>query len=103
MVELIRKAIKTLINRHATYKSRNPQIERQKLIDTEHDHYQLVTIGWHNDKRVYHCSIHLDIKDEKIWIQQNLTESDLEEELIALGIAKKDIIYGFLPPYLRAR
>ena len=64
MVNLKREAIKTLINRHATYKSRNPQIERQILIDTERDHYQLLTIGWQNDKRIYHCSIHLDIKDE---------------------------------------
>lgn len=51
--------------------------------------------------RIYGCSIHLDIKDEKIWIQINNTELDVGQDLVERGIPKEDIVIGFQPPYLR--
>ena len=44
--------------------------------------YQLLDVGWENLKRIYNCFIHLDIKDGKIWIQRNMTEADLAQELM---------------------
>jgi XisI protein len=36
-------------------------------------------IGWNGLSRVYHSVMHFDIKDGKIWIQQNMTDVDLAE------------------------
>ncbi|MDZ8183708.1 MAG: element excision factor XisI family protein [Nostoc sp. ChiSLP02] len=56
---------------------RNTNVESQLVFDTEHDHYQLIDIGWKKMARIYNCFIHIDIKDSKIWIQHNMTDVDL--------------------------
>lgn len=76
-------------------------IESQLLFDSEHDHYQILDIGWDGLKRVYNCFIHIDIKDGKIWIQHNMTEIDLAQELVEMGVPKADIILGLHPAYKR--
>ncbi len=45
--------------------------------------------------------MHLDIKDGKIWIQHNMTEVDLGQELVNRGVPAEDIILGLQPPYKR--
>ncbi len=100
-VEQYRKYIKQLLSQYASYKNLYGEIENQIIFDTEHDHYQLVHIGWEQRKRIFNCSMHLDIKDEKIWIQWNSTDVDIAQELVELGVSKEDIILGFQPSYLR--
>ena len=77
------------------------EIECQLIFDTEHDHYQLLDVGWENLKRIYNCFIHIDIKNGKIWIQRNMTEADLAQELIEMGVSKEDIVLGLHAPYKR--
>jgi hypothetical protein len=96
-----RTIIKQLLEHYATYKPSYGDIEIQTVFDAEHDHYQVVAIGWHKKNRIYSCSIHLDIKDEKIWIQVNDTELDIAQKLFEQGIPKDDIVIGFHPPHLR--
>lgn len=81
--------------------SSNPELELQILLDPQRDHYQLVYVGWYKDKRVFGPILHLDIKDEKIWLQLNTTEDDITLDLMELGIAKDDIVLGFHAPYMR--
>ncbi len=45
--------------------------------------------------------MHLDIKDDKIWIQQNMTDVNLAQELLEMGIDKEDIVLGLQLPYKR--
>ncbi len=94
-----RQAIKALIERHAAFKPRGEEVERQTLFDTEHDHYQLLNVGWSKTRRIYHCVMHFDLKNDKVWIQHNSTEIELDEELIELGVAREDIVIGFIPAY----
>lgn len=42
--------------------------------------------------------MHLDIKNEKIWIQQNTTEVDIALEVMEMGVPKQDIVIGFHTP-----
>jgi hypothetical protein len=77
------------------------EIESQIITDTEHDHYQLTQVGWKNSRRIYGCVLHLDIKEQKIWIQHNGTELDIAEELVKLGIPKQHIVIGFQSPFKR--
>ena len=81
--------------------SSHSQLELQTLFDINHDHYQLVYVGWQNDRRIYGPLFHLDIKNEKVWLQLNTTDDDISEDLIKLGIPKEDIVLGFQDPYMR--
>ena len=81
--------------------SSNSELELQTLFDTQHDHYQLVYVGWYKSKRVYGPILHLDIKDEKIWLQLNTTADDITLDLMELGIAKDDIVLWFHAPSMR--
>ncbi len=100
-VEHYRQCIRKLLNQEATVAEEDPDIECQLIFDTEHDHYQLLDVGWNGLKRVYNCFIHLDIKNKKIWIQRNMTEADIAQKLVDMGVSKEDIIFGLHPPYKR--
>ena len=102
-VEQYRACIRQLLTNKATLEqsSSNTEIESQLIFDTERDRYQLLDVGWENLKRIYNCFIHIDIKDGKIWIQRNMTEADLAQELVEMGVAKEDIVLGLHPPYKR--
>lgn len=102
-VEQYRKFIRKLLTSHADYDnlSLESEIESQLVFDTENDHYQVLDVGWNGLKRVYNCFIHIDIKDGKIWIQRNMTEADLAQELVEMGVPKEDIVLGLHPPYKR--
>ena len=76
-------------------------VETQVIVDTIHHHYQLLRIGWSNNEFVYYCVFHFDIKDGKVWIQQNNTELLIADILIEKGVKKSDIVLGFIPPYFR--
>jgi hypothetical protein len=76
--------------------------DAQLVLDTKRDRYLIVHNSWHNDSRIYGCSIHLDLIDGKIWIQHNSTEIQIDQELISAGIPPKNIILGFRSPTIRS-
>jgi hypothetical protein len=91
--------IKQLLTTYSQYEKSESEVEAQTIFDTEHDHYQLVYVGWENKRRVYGCVLHLDIKNGKIWIQHNGTEANIADELVAFGVPKQDIVLGFHSAY----
>jgi hypothetical protein len=93
--------VKEILSQYAIYQPSYGQIEIQTLFDTEHDHYQVLGVGWNKKERIYGCSMHLDIKNEKVWIQINNTELDIGKALVEMGIAREDIVIGFQPVYMR--
>lgn len=101
-LEYYRQCIRQFLTEQSIGESLDPGVEYQLIFDGEQDHYQLLEIGWQGLKRVYHCFIHLDIKDNKIWIQRNLTEVSIAEELVNRKIPPEDIVLGLHPPYKRS-
>jgi hypothetical protein len=96
-----REIIKSLISDYVNEVSIKDDVERQMIFDAEHDHYQLVNVGWQNSHRIYGCVLHLDIKNNKIWLQYNGTEIDFADELIKQGVPKQDVVIGFHSPFMR--
>lgn len=86
---------------HSQFQSSYGEVETFPVFDTERDHYQVVSVGWENRRRVYGCLIHVDIKEDKIWIQHDGTETGVANELVELGVAKQDIVLGYHAPYAR--
>jgi XisI protein len=95
------QCIREILRRHADQDGAETGIQSQVVIDTENNHYQILDVGWDGMKRVYHCFIHFDIQDGKIWIQRNMTEADLAQELLDMNVPKEDIVLGLHPPYKR--
>lgn len=96
-----RTKVRQLLTKYIEYKPSYGDVEVEQIFDTEYDHYQIISIGWNNQKRIYGPIMHLDIKNNKIWIQQNTTEVDIALELIEMGVPKQDIVIGFHTPKMR--
>jgi hypothetical protein len=74
-LNLYRQLIQRLLTARAKLRSGSDRIESQTIFDTTEDHYQLVHLGWKDSStRIYGCVLHVDIKDEKIWVQHDGTE-----------------------------
>ena len=96
-LEKYRACITQLLEKYGKPTPNDP-IETQIIADVKRDHYQLVHVGWQNKRRFYGCVLHMDIKDEKIWIQHDGTEIGMANELVDLGVPKSDIILAFHAP-----
>jgi hypothetical protein len=99
-LELYRHHIQNLLSQHASLVW-DERIQAELIFDTERDRYQLMYVGWRNQHRVYGPVLHLDIIDNKIWIQQDGTEVGIANELVELGVPKEEIVLAFDPPNLR--
>ena len=76
-----------------------PLLEQQVIVDTQRNHYELVSVGWQKGEFVHDVVFHFDIKEDKIWIMQNWTDIKISKELISRGINGEDIFIGFVPAY----
>jgi len=100
-LELYRQSVQTLLTEYAAVPIFNGEIESVTLFDINQDRYQVIDIGWDGYRRVHGCVLHLDIKDGKVWVQQNTTEMRVAHELVAMGVLKEDIVLGFQVPSMR--
>lgn len=98
----LRNAVKQVIERHTQYPPPSDDIRVEKIFDETQDHYALVYAGWQNRHRVEGQVIHLDIINEKIWIQHDGTDRGVAYELEELGISKQEIVLAFKAPHRRA-
>jgi XisI protein len=76
-------------------------IETQLIVDSVRDHYLLLKIGWEGNKRINYAVFQFDIKDGKIWIQENNTDIEIDKDFEDMGISKKEIVVGFHHPVMR--
>lgn len=78
-----------------------PAVETVALIDLKQNRFQALHIGWHNGRYIFAPVFHLDIKNEKIWLQCNNSEREIVDVLMEQGVAKHEIVLGFVPPMAR--
>jgi XisI protein len=80
----------------------NGEVMTIPIFDQERDHYQLLDIGWDEaGKRVFQPIMHIDLLDEKIWIQENAMDVDIAKALVAEGVEPLDIVLGLHSRSLR--
>ncbi len=68
------------------------------IFDDNHDHYIWMFLGWENKRQINHTQVHIRIKNEKIYIEEDWTEEGIATELLNLGVPRKDIVLAFYPP-----
>jgi len=79
----------------------NPSESVEVVCDNDGGHFLLLFYGWTDQGHLHSVPIHLEIRDDKVWVQENLTEIEVDDDLVALGIPKSDIVLGVLPPEYR--
>jgi hypothetical protein len=98
---LYRQLIQQIIAEYSQYKPSYGEIELESIIDTTHDHYQLLSVGWNKLDRIHGSIMHLDIRENKIWIQYDGTEEGIANRLVEYGVPHEDIVLAFHPAYKR--
>ena len=76
-------------------------IDRIVICDEERGHYQLGRWGWDKGKRAKWMNFYFRLKNGKFWIEFDLTEEGIANELLAAGVPKEDIVLAFHEPEMR--
>ena len=93
--------IRTLREYAEMFNQQKDGVEAKVVIDREGKHYQLLNLGWRKDEYLFYVIFHFDIKDGKVWVQENRTDILIAQQLSESGIPKSDIVLGLQFPDLR--
>jgi XisI protein len=100
-LEDYRQIIKSVLEPYTQIPYSHGDLICKAIFDDNANSYLLMTLGWDRKTRVHGCLIHIDIIDNKIWVQRNETEDGITQELVAAGIPKEQIVLGFHPVDVR--
>lgn len=77
------------------------QVRTELICDDAVGHYQLGQVGWEGNSRVDDVYLHVDVLDNKVWIQHDGTNLRLAEMFTREGIPKENIVLAFHRPDMR--
>jgi len=100
-LDTYRQIIQNLLTEYVRLQYAYGQIQNEVIFDREADRYLVMSIGWQDVRRIHGCLIHVDIINDRVWIQRDGTEHGIADELVAAGIPKDRIVLGFHPPEVR--
>ena len=100
-LENYRQIIKQVLTEYAAIPYKYGDIASELIIGQGENRFIIITQGWENNTRVHGCVLHLDIINDKIWVQRDGTEDGIVTDLEAAGIPKFDLVLAFHPQHLR--
>ena len=95
------KIIQSVLEHYANIPFHYGTVKNSVVIDQNQEHFMLIISGWEEKKRIHGCITHVQIIDDKIWIQRDGIEDGITDELVAAGIPKTQIVLAFHPPNIR--
>ena len=97
---IIKKIFKDYADTRIPANDTNPGY--QLIFDEHGDHYLLYRTSWKDElRRIHFCIFHIDIINNKLWVQEDATDYDLVGVLEENNIPKQDIVLAFHAPYKR--
>jgi hypothetical protein len=76
--------------------------KRTELVcDDAAGHYQLGEVGWEGRRRIDNIYLHVDVYDDRVWLQHDGTNLRLADWLVREGVPKHHIVLAFHPAELR--
>ena len=76
-------------------------LRTELICDETTGHYQLGQVGWEGKRRIDDVYLHVDVLDDKVWIQHDGTNLRLADMLMREGVPKQNIVLAFHPADLR--
>jgi hypothetical protein len=96
-----RDAVARLMDEYASFRTSRKGVEAVLLIDAERRHFLLMYIGWDGPRYVHHVAVHVEIRDDKVWLLCDNTDLVVAEDLVTAGIPREAIVLGFRAPEVR--
>ena len=78
--------------------SHRDNVESLLAFDEERKQYLWFQVGWKQKQRVKGITVHVRIKNDKIWIEEDWTEEGIATELLKAGVPNSDIVLAFHHP-----
>lgn len=100
-LDTYRQIIQNVLMEYVQLQYAYGEIQNETIFDREADRYLVMSVGWQNVRRIHGCLIHIDIINDKVWIQRDGTEHGIANELVAAGMQKDRIVLGFHSPEVR--
>lgn len=102
-VDFLRNKVSEVLGEYAVYLqgSNLPKVDYEILTDEKHNKFQLLALGWDKSSRIFNIIFHVDIINDKIWIQEDNTLDGLASLLLEKGLSKQDIVLAYYPDYHR--
>lgn len=96
-----REILEKILQYYANLPYRYGDVSSYVVVSRERNHYLLMHEGWEEQRRVHGCVVHVEIRDDKLWIHYDGIEDSITEELVSAGIPKDHIVLAFHPPCVR--
>ena len=94
------EAIKSTLQ--SIHKHFGPSEGNQLILDEERHHYLLLLNEWEGARRYYNILVHIEYKEDLVWLHEDNTELILAERLIQQGIPENEIVLAWQTPQMRA-
>jgi hypothetical protein len=82
-------------------KSKYSEVENQFILDEATDSYVWLRFGWTESGRLESITVFVRLFNDKIYIEEDLTEKGIAADLMEKGISPKDIVLAFQKPEKR--
>jgi hypothetical protein len=95
--------IKQFMTEFAALANRQPKPDSEMvtIFDDIHQHYLLLKLGWQEHQRLHHVTLHVRLRYDQIWIEEDWTEDGIAAWLIRQQVPPSDLVAGCTPPELR--
>src|SRR5262249_22520248 len=97
-IESYREIVKCVIREVADFTPMDEGVRKEIICDDANGRYQLIEVGWKNRHRIHGTLVHIDIREDKVWVEHDGTDLEIVQELLNAGIPKESIVLGFHPP-----
>jgi len=102
-VEAYHQIVQELLTKYSKIPYLHDHLTDETIFDQAAGRYLLVTVGWQGRKRVNTIVLHLDVRNDQVWIQCNNTDQNIEQELVEAGIPKTAIMHPHVPASVKAQ
>ncbi|NEP85932.1 MAG: XisI protein [Okeania sp. SIO2C2] len=102
-LEKYRNYIKNILTEYHEWVLGSTNLDRESCLvfDEIHDQYFWLFMGWEGKKKIRNIQVHIRIKNEKIYIEEDWTEEGIANELLRENVPKEDIVLAFHDPETR--
>jgi phage terminase large subunit GpA-like protein len=102
-LEKYRQVLKKILTEYHEWVSGSANLEQESCLvfDEIHDQYFWLFMGWEGKKKFRNIQVHIRMKNEKIYIEEDWTEEGIATELLREGVPKEDIVLAFHDPETR--
>jgi hypothetical protein len=100
-VDQYRAALHTLVMELIEHRPFHGEVHTEAIVDASGNHYLVMHVGWQDNHRVHGCVLHVDIINDKVWIQHDGTPEGAAAALMQAGVPQEAIVLGFEHPDMR--